>query len=120
MHHDGIDRILDLVAHARGEPADGRHAPRKLQLRLNLRGRFQIVQRDQRSQPLVRLVVVDKVHRSLDAPAVFGANLLLHHVAAASIASRRARPSTSSRRKFARVQAQNVLALDLQEAPRRL
>ena len=27
MHHDGVDGILDLVAHAGGEPADRRHAP---------------------------------------------------------------------------------------------
>ena len=50
MHHDGVDGILYLVAHAGGEPADGGHAPRELQLRLDLCGRLQIVQRDQRAQ----------------------------------------------------------------------
>ena len=52
VNHDGVDGVLHLVADAGGEPADGGHAPRELQLRLDRLGRFQIVQHHQRAQPL--------------------------------------------------------------------
>ena len=61
MHDDGVDGILDLVADAGSQPADGGHAPRKLELRLDRFSRFQIVQRDQRAQSLVRVLVVDEL-----------------------------------------------------------
>ena len=34
MHDNRVDRVLDLMAYSRGEPADGCHAPRELKLRL--------------------------------------------------------------------------------------
>jgi len=72
---------MALMAHAAGEPADGRHAPRELQFSLDLLHRFQVVQRDQRAESLPqsrsRLVVVDKIQRCLNAAARFGANLYL-------------------------------------------
>ena len=121
MHHDGVDGILDLVAHAGREPADGRHAPRKLQFRLDLLHRFKIVQRHQRAQTHPCIVVVDEVHRCLDATPRLGADLFLHQrdPGVESLAKR----SSQHRgiiEDFARLQTQNVVALDVEKAPRRL
>ena len=38
MHHDGVDGIFHFVADAGGESADGRHAAREFQFRLDLFG----------------------------------------------------------------------------------
>jgi hypothetical protein len=113
MHDDGVDGVFDLVANAGSEPANGRHAARELQLRLDLFGRLQIVQGHQRAQPLAGVVVVDEVQRCLNAAAGFGENLFLTRVMPASKASRRVWPSTVERSKiFARVQAQDAVAVD--------
>ena len=80
VDHDGVDRVLHLVAHAGGESSDGGHAPRKLQLGLDFFNRLQVVQRDQSAQTLLVLVIVDEIQRGLNAPARFGADLFLHHV----------------------------------------
>ncbi len=77
VDHDGVDGVLDFVAHAGGEPADGGHAPRELELRLDGFGRFKIVQHDQRAQPLLRVFVVDELQRCLNAASGFRANLFL-------------------------------------------
>ena len=78
MHHNGVDGVLHLMAHAGGEPSDGRHAARKLQIGLDFRRRLKIVHRDQRAQSLAGLAVVDEVQRGLDATPALGANLFLH------------------------------------------
>ena len=62
MHHDGIDRVLHFVTDAGSQPADGCHAPRKLQLRLDLLHRFQIMQGDKSAQTLARVIVIDEIH----------------------------------------------------------
>ena len=120
VNHDGVDGVLHLVAHAGGEPADGRHAPRELQLRLDLLRRLQIVQGDQRAQSLAGVVVVDEIQRGLNAPAGLGANLFLRKGGAGvegfaqSLAQHR-----GAIENLARVQAQNAL-LGAQKAPRGL
>ena len=78
MDDDGVDGILYLVAHAGGEPADGRHAAGELEFGLDLFGRFQVVQGNQRAQPLAVFIVVNKVQRSLNAPAGLSEDLFLH------------------------------------------
>ncbi len=120
MNHDGVDGVLDLVAHTGGEPANGGHAPRKLQLRLDLFRRLQIVQGDQRAQSLAGVVVVDKIQLGLDAPAGLGANLFLRKGGAGveGIAQGLAQ-QRGAIENLARVQAQNAL-LGAQKAPRGL
>ena len=81
VHHDRIDRILDLVTNAGGQPADGRETARELQLTLDLPDRFEVVQGQERAEGLTavgRAVVVDEVERNLYPPAGLGSDLFLH------------------------------------------
>ena len=102
MHDDRVDGVLDLVADARGEAADGGHAPRELEFGFDLFDRFEIVERDQDAESLAGVVVVDEVERCLDPAAGFGPDFFLTRVMPASKASRRVRPSTVERSKISR------------------
>ena len=121
MHHDGIDRILDFMTDTRRQPADRRHAPRKFQFRLDLLHRFEVVQRDQRTKAHPRMVVVDKVHRSLNATARFSLDLFLHqrHSCIEGLAER----SSQHRgivENLTRLQTQNVIAFEVEKSLSRL
>ena len=108
------------MSHAAGQPADGRHAPRKLQLRLDLFHRFRVVQRDQRAQLLACPVVVNEINRCLNAPSGLGANLLVRQRVARIEGL--AESEAQHRRcieDLPRAQAQNGALFDAQEAPRR-
>ena len=62
VHNNGVDRVFDLVAHAGGQAANGGHAARKFQFRLDLFGRLQIVQGNERAKALSGFIVVNKVN----------------------------------------------------------
>ena len=73
-------------------------------------------------RPCACVVVVNKIHRSLNASSGFGADLFLHQRARLRIESLAQRPAQhrGAVEDLARMQAQNVVSLDLQKTPRRL
>src|ERR1700744_4401783 len=74
---DSVDGIFDLVADAGGEPADGRHAPRELQFRLDGLYRFKSVKSDERAHVLARFFVVDEIERRLNEATGFCTNFFV-------------------------------------------
>ncbi len=117
MNHDGVDGILDLVAYAGGEAADGGHAARELELRFDFFGGFDVVKGDERAQPLTVFVVVDEVDRGSYAAAGLGANLFLHHGDAGIDGfPERAAKNCGAVEDVAGVEPENVVTVDVEKA----
>src|SRR5208283_2942397 len=75
MHHDCIDRVLDLVSDACREAADCSEAAGKLDFVLDATDRFGVAHGQKRANALSALG--DKIQRDLDAAAVLQFNFTL-------------------------------------------
>jgi len=71
VNNDGVDGVLDFVAHSGGEAADGGHAAGELELGLDGLDGFEIVEGEERAQSLTRLTVMNELEGEFDALAGF-------------------------------------------------